>query len=162
MLDLFTLNKIDVEGMYKVYDRWPEIARESYNKNLEPLDIQFINHVVFAGMGGSGTLGDIFYSILSKSNLHVNVVKGYLLPKPTDSNTLVVVTSISGNTDEALTVLDSAKKLNCKIIAFSSGGKMQEYCNRNKIDCRKISLIHSPRASLVAFLYSMLDRKSVV
>ena len=156
LLDLFTLNKIDIEGMYKIYDRWPEIARESYNKNLEPLDIRFINHIIFAGMGGSGALSDIFDSILSKANVHVNVIKGYLLPKPTDSNTLVVVTSVSGNTDEALTVLDSAKKLNCKIIAFSSGGKMQEYCVKNKIGYRKIPQIHSPRASLIAFLYSML------
>jgi glucose/mannose-6-phosphate isomerase len=156
VLDLFTLNKIDSEGMYKTYDRWPEIARESYNKNLEPLDIPFIDHIIFAGMGGSGALSDIFYSILSKVDIHVNVVKGYLLPKTADSNTLVVVTSVSGNTDEALTILDSAKKLNCKIIAFSSGGKMQDYCIKNKISYRQIPQIHSPRASYIAFLYSML------
>lgn len=61
-------------------------------------------------MGGSGALGDIFSSVLSKTNIHVNVIKGYHLPKTVDSNTLVVTTSISGNTVETLTVLDSAKK----------------------------------------------------
>jgi len=30
-------------------------------------------------MGGSGAIGDVFSSILSKTNIHVNVVKGYLL-----------------------------------------------------------------------------------
>lgn len=142
--------------MYKVYDRWPEIAKKSYDENHKPLDIGFVNHIIFAGMGGSGALSDIFYSILSKSSVHVNVIKGYILPKPTNANSLVVVTSVSGNTDEALTVLDSAKKLNCKIIAFSSGGKMEEYCVKNNIEYRKIQQIHSPRASLIVFLYSML------
>jgi len=156
LLDISTLNKIDKEGMYKVYDRWPQIARESYESNLEPIDFKDIDHVVFAGMGGSGALGDIFSSILSKTDIHVNVVKGYHLPKTVDSNTLVVTTSISGNTAETLTVLDSTRKTDCKLIGFSSGGKMEEYCNKNKVDYRKILMHHSPRASFPAFLYSIL------
>ena len=73
-----------------------------------------------------------------------------------DVNTLVVAISVSGNTVETLNVLDSASKLDCKIISFSSGGKMQEYCTKHQIEHRKISQIHSPRASFPAFLYSML------
>ena len=42
---------------------------------------EYIKYYFRAGMGGSGTIGDIFSSILSKTNIHVNVVKGYLLPK---------------------------------------------------------------------------------
>jgi len=142
--------------MYKVYDRWPQIARESYESNLEPIDFKDIDHVVFSGMGGSGALGDIFSSILSKTNIHVNVVKGYHLPKTVDSNTLVVTTSISGNTAESLTVLDSARKTDCKLIGFSSGGKIEEYCIKNNVEYRKIPMDHSPRASFPAFLYSIL------
>jgi len=142
--------------MYKVYDRWPQIARESYESNLEPTDFKDIDHIVFSGMGGSGALGDIFSSILSKTDIHVNVVKGYHLPKTVDSNTLVVTTSISGNTAETLTVLDSARKTDCKLIGFSSGGKMEEYCTKNNVQFRKISMHHSPRASFPAFLYSIL------
>ena len=142
--------------MYKVYDRWPEIAKESYESNLEPVDFHDIDHIVFAGMGGSGAIGDLFSSILSKSNIHVSLVKGYLLPKTVDKNTLVVTTSISGNTVETLTVLNSAKKLDCSLIAFSSGGKMEELCRNNQIIFRKIPLIHSPRASFINCTYSIL------
>ncbi len=142
--------------MYKVYDRWPQIAREFYESNLEPIDFKDIDHVVFSGMGGSGALGDILSSILSKTDVHVNIVKGYLLPKTVDSNTLVVTTSISGNTAETLTVLDSARKTDCKLIAFSSGGKMEEYGTKNKVEFRKVPIHHSPRASFPAFLYSIL------
>jgi len=142
--------------MYEVYDRWPQIARESYESNLEPVDFKDIDHIVFSGMGGSGALGDIFSSILSKTDIHVNVVKGYHLPKTVDSKTLVVTTSISGNTVETLAVLDSARKTGCKLIAFSSGGKMEEYCTKNKVEFRKIPMFHSPRVSFPAYLYSIL------
>ena len=156
MFELKTLDKFDKQGMYKVYDRWPQIARESYESNLEPVDFKDIDHIVFSGMGGSGALGDIFSSILSKTDIHVNVVKGYHLPKTVDSNTLVVTTSISGNTVETLTVLDSARKTGCKLIGFSSGGKMEEYCIKNNVMYGKIPMHHSPRASFPVFLYSIL------
>jgi len=142
--------------MHKVYDRWPQICKESYQSNFDGVDFKNIDHIVFAGMGGSGTIGDIFNSILSKTQIHTTVVKGYRLPYTVDKNSLVVVTSVSGNTSETLTILDSAKKTESKIIAFSSGGMMREYCIKNKIEYRKIPEIHSPRASFTSFLYSIL------
>ena len=156
MLDSSILNKFDPQGMYKIYDRWPQIAKESYDRDLEQVDFNNIKHIVFAGMGGSGALHDIFSAILSKTSIHVSVVKGYHLPNTVDSDTLVVTTSISGNTIETLTVLDSARKANCKTIAFSSGGKMEKYCFENKIEYRNIPMYLSPRSSFPSFLFSML------
>jgi glucose/mannose-6-phosphate isomerase len=156
LLDLATINRYDVSGMYKVYDKWPEIAKESYDSEQEVVDFSNIDHVVFAGMGGSGALGDIFSAILSKTNIHVVVVKGYHLPNTVDSKTLVVTTSISGNTVETLSVLDSAYKSKCNIVAFSAGGKMQEYCMKYKIEHRNIPQLHSPRSSFTGFLYTTL------
>ena len=142
--------------MYKIYDDWPKIALESYEFKHEQIKFNGVDHIVFAGMGGSGSIGDVFSSILSKSKIHVNVVKGYLLPKTVDSNTLVVVISVSGNTVETLTILKEAKKMNCEIIAFSSGGKMQEFCKKNQINHKIIPLIHSPRASFTSYLFTIL------
>ncbi len=156
MIDLALLEKIDSQGMYKVYDKWPEIARQYYESDFISIDFDEITHVVFAGMGGSGTIGDIFSAILSKTNIHVEVVKGYLLPKTVDSKSLVVATSVSGNTEETLNVLDSASKLKCKIIAFSDGGKMQKFCNDKGLNHRKIPMKHSPRASFPIYLFSIL------
>ncbi|HLX52820.1 MAG TPA: SIS domain-containing protein, partial [Aquella sp.] len=99
---------------------------------------------------------DIFSSILSKTKIHVDIVKGYHLPSTVDPNSLVVTSSISGNTIETLSVLDSAYKSRCNIIAFSGGGKMQEYCIKNKIEHRISPQIHSPRASFTGFLYVIL------
>ena len=143
--------------MHKVYEEWPNIARTFFDKKFEKIKISNINHIVFVGMGGSGALGDIFSSILSKTNMHIRVVKGYNLPKTVNENTLVVAISISGNTNETNTVLEKASKLNCKLIAFSSGGKMEKFCKDNNIEFRKIKKFHSPRASFPSFLFSILN-----
>ena len=151
------LERIDSEKMYEVYDKWPQTAKESYEMNLEKFNVKDVDHIVFAGMGGSGTIGDVMSSLLSKDDIHVSVVKGYLLPKTVDSNTLVVLTSISGNTDETLTVLKNNLKSNAKFIAFSSGGKLQELSQKNNISHHIIPEYHSPRASFLTFLYSIIN-----
>ena len=110
MLDKEAIEKYDTSGMHKVYDDWPKIARYAYESDLESIDFKNINHILFLGMGGSGALGDIFNSILSKTNVHVSIVKGYLLPKTVNSKTLLVATSVSGNTVEILTALESSLK----------------------------------------------------
>ena len=156
ILNISTIEKIDSQKIFKIYDNWPKIAEESFNSNTKNEDFNNINHIVFVGMGGSGTVGDIFESILSKKKIHVNVVKGYLLPKTVDRNTLVVAVSVSGNTAETLSILKSAKKLESKIIAFCSGGKMKEYCDENNIKYRIVPKFHSPRATLPSYLYTIL------
>ena len=156
ILNISTIEKIDSQKIFKIYDDWPKIAEKSFKLDIETEDFKNINHIVFAGMGGSGTIGDIFESILSKKKIHVNVVKGYLLPKTVDRNTLVVIVSVSGNSAETLAILKSSKKLGSKIIAFCSGGKMEKYCNENKIKYKIIPKFHSPRATLPSYLYSIL------
>ena len=151
------IQRYDSKKMYETYDYWPKLAREYYEKDFSKLEIDDIDHIVFAGMGGSGTIGDIISSILSKTNIHVNVVKGYLLPKTVDSNTLVVVTSVSGKTDEVISILKNASKTKARFVSFSSDGDLEKISIENNIKHVKISQSHSPRASLPSFLYSILN-----
>tara|TARA_B000000460_G_scaffold210492_1_gene158151 strand:- start:216 stop:1223 length:1008 start_codon:yes stop_codon:yes gene_type:complete len=151
------IDKIDTQKIYEIYDKWPEIARESFVKQIKKFDVQDIDHIVFAGMGGSGSIGDVIGAILSKEDVHVSNVKGYVLPKTVDSKTLIVTTSVSGNTRETMTVLEKAKNSPAKIAAFSSGGMIKEYCQRNNIFHQEISMIHSPRASFTNFLYGIIN-----
>jgi glucose/mannose-6-phosphate isomerase len=135
---------------------WPDMAKESYKQEFSKPEFKDIDHVVFAGMGGSGTIGDVFSSILSKNDIHTSVVKGYLLPKTVDKNTLVVVTSVSGNTQESLTVLKNSQNSKAKFVAFSSGGIIKEYALKNKINYQEIKMEHSPRASFPKYIFSIL------
>ena len=150
------LEKIDSQKMFEAYDKWPDIAKESYEQEFSKPEFKDIDHIVFAGMGGSGTIGDVFSSILSKNDIHTSVVKGYLLPKTVDENTLVVVTSVSGNTQESLSILENSKNSQAKFIAFSSGGMIQQYALKNRINYQEIKMEHSPRASFSKYIFSML------
>lgn len=151
------LEKYDLQEMYKTYDMWPEMAASAFESDVKKIDFNGVSNIVFAGMGGSGAINDIFASILSKTKIHISSVKSHIIPNSVDANSLVVTTSVSGNTIETLTILDAAKKAGCKIIGFSSGGKMQQYCNQNRIEHRNIPLVHSPRSSFISFLYSMIN-----
>ena len=151
------IQRYDSQKMYETYDYWPKLAKQYYEKDFSKLEIDDVDHIVFAGMGGSGTIGDIISSILSKTNIHVNVVKGYLLPKTVDSDTLVVATSISGNTDEVLSILKNSKNTKARFISFSSDGDLEKVSIENNIKHIKIPQSHSPRASLPSFLYSILN-----
>ena len=157
ILQIQDLEKYDSQHMFKVYDEWPKIAEESFKSNQKKINFKNINHIIFAGMGGSGAIGDVFASILSKTNIHVGVVKGYHLPTTANSNTLVIPISISGNTDETIKILKESYQRNCKLIAFTSGGKIEKICSEKSIEFRKIKEFHSPRASFPSFLYSILN-----
>ena len=156
MLSLRVIQRIDIQKMYAPYEKWPQLAREAYENKMELLDLKNIDHFVFAGMGCSGALGDVFNSIMSKTNTHVSVIKGYKLPKTVDTNSLVISTSISGNTQEILSILKQVKKMSAKSISFSSNGKIEKYCSRNNLEYRFVEKNHSSRASFSSFLYTML------
>lgn len=156
MLTKEKMKIVDESKMYETYDNWPEIAKNSFNNDLKEIMGGNIAHIILAGMGGSGTIGDVIASILSKTDTHVDVVKGYHLPKTVKQNSLLICTSVSGNTIETITVLKEGIELGCQIIVFSSGGELKKISNDKKIEYREITMNHSPRASFVTYLYSMI------
>jgi glucose/mannose-6-phosphate isomerase len=147
------MNKISemAQEMIEVYRSWPEYAEESFNSSKK-IDMKF-DSIVFSGMGGSGIIGDIL-SVITK--IDVWGTKGYFLPRNMTKKTVVICNSASGNTIETLTLLKTAYKTGCKIIVFSSGGKIEEYCKKNKITYKKYKMVNSPRSSLVFSLYTVL------
>ena len=150
------IENFDPQKMLEEYDKWPEMAEDSYNNFSDNLEFEKINHIVFVGMGGSGAIGDVFSAILSKTNIHISVVKGYVLPNTVNSETLVIATSVSGNTLETISVLKKAHEKNCNLIVFSSGGIMEKICDEKNITYFNVKMSHSPRTSFVIYLYSML------
>lgn len=145
----------ETQLMINTYDKWPEYSEDSY-KNSEPLDLAS-DKIIFCGMGGSGIAFDIISSLIPDKEIIIN--KGYFLPKDT-SNSLIVVNSASGNSIETITALKSATKSKNKVIAFSSGGKIESFCSKNKITYVKYPLMSSPRASLPFSLYTLLGTLS--
>ena len=62
-MNIEDLKKIDSKKMYQTYDKWPEIAKDSFDNDFEKFDVKGIDHIVFSGMGGSGSIGDVISAI---------------------------------------------------------------------------------------------------
>lgn len=159
MLDKHTMERVDTGRMHEVYDRWPRIAAEAYELRPGSGAVTYgddITHIVFAGMGGSGAVGDLFSAVLSKTAVHVTVTKGYELPRTVDKNTLVVATSVSGETPETLAALEAAARTDAQVVGVSSGGRLERLCRSRSCGHIHIKQDHSPRASFAGVVFSML------
>ena len=82
------------------------------------------SNICVCGMGGSGVGGKLLKAF-EKDTLIV-VHNDYGLPKMADKDSLVFVISYSGNTDEALSCFEEARKKKAKVITITSGGKLAE------------------------------------
>ncbi len=89
--------------------------------------IDKIENIVVAGMGGSA-LGAEFLRSYAGDKLPVPlvIVRDYELPKFVGPNTLVICSSYSGNTEETLAALESAKTAGAVIAIQCAGGKLKE------------------------------------
>lgn len=86
-----------------------------------------ITKVVVAGMGGSALAALLAKAWLKEElNVPFEVVRAYDLPEYVDYNTLVVVSSYSGNTEETLSCLDDARQRNAQVAIISAGGVLAE------------------------------------
>lgn len=82
-----------------------------------------IRNVVFAGMGGSSLVAEFARTWPAITEPFV-VSKTYTLPDFVDEDTLVIVASASGNTEETLEALTHAEQKGSQIAVISHGGKL--------------------------------------
>ena len=86
-----------------------------------------IKNIVVAGMGGSGLGADIAISSLSDQLLKpVQVVHGYQLPNYISADTLVVLASFSGTTEEILACHQQATAAGTQQAIISASGPLLE------------------------------------
>lgn len=94
-----------------------------------------INNVMICGLGGSGIGGSIVSElVVSKANVPINSSKGYFIPAYVNENTLVIISSYSGNTEETLHCMEQALKKNAKIVAITSGGMVEKISKTHNLD----------------------------
>ena len=118
-------------------------------------DIDKIENIVLTGMGGSAVAGNIIQDIIDFRMPFV-VNKGYDLPGFVSSKTLVFAVSYSGNTEETLQALQSARRKNAKIVAVTSNGKMEEIARTHGIPLVRMPKRLVPRFTVVFQLFAVL------
>ena len=120
-----------------------------------------IQNIVITGLGGSGIGGTIVSEVVS-ANCSVPIVvnKDYFMPAFVNENTLVIVSSYSGNTEETLQAMNEAIAKKAKVVCVTSGGQVEEIAKREKFDLILIPGGMPPRACLgysLTQLFYVLD-----
>ncbi len=94
-----------------------------------------ISNILICGLGGSGIGGSILNELVIKNaNTPITISKGYFIPAYVNDQSLVIISSYSGNTEETLNCLELAIAKNAKIVCVTSGGKVLEISKSKKID----------------------------
>ena len=154
MLSIRDIQKIDVQKICLAYERWPTLARESYEEKNEQLDLKNIDHFVFAGMGGSSIPGEIISDwLIDVSDIPIHVIKGFHLPKHVGKNSLLLALSLSGDTEETLSIVDEAIRRGVTIGTLSSGGMLETISEKQGIPFTKVPKVLVPRVSFPFLLY---------
>ena len=125
-----------------------------------------IDNLVVAGLGGSGIGADLTNEIAtSELRIPMNSIKGYHLPNYVGPNTLVIISSYSGNTEETLSCLEDAISKRAQIVCISSGGQIIERAKKEGIEFIVIPGGNPPRAclgySFVQQLYVLLKKELI-
>ncbi len=107
------------------------------------------SNVVLTGLGGSGIGGSIVQNfVFDKMKIPFIVNKDYSLPAFVNANSLVIVSSYSGNTEETTAALQQALKAKATVICITSGGKIAEVSRKKKLDCILLPAGMPPRACI--------------
>jgi glucose/mannose-6-phosphate isomerase len=109
-------------------------------------------NIVMVGMGGSAIGGEILHDWLRDTlDVPFEVCRDYTLPEYANKDTLVLVTSYSGNTEETRTAFLTAIYRKCTVAAVTSGGLLEAFCKRLRVP---YTLIPSGLQSRVAIPYT--------
>lgn len=101
-----------------------------------PPEYKNVSSILFCGMGGSAYGARIIKSLFTDSlKVPVDLVSDYHLPAYADGNVLIIAASYSGNTEETVSFLEEALKVDAKIIGVASGGKVAELLRKAKKPC---------------------------
>ena len=136
------------------------------NENKLTPNSKKIDNVLICGLGGSGIGATIIAQIVAPTcSYPILVNKDYKIPAFVNENTLVVVCSYSGNTEESIEMLVLAEQQKAIIACITSGGKLAEIAQEKKYNHIMIPGGHPPRAAFgLAFppLFQLLAHYNII
>ena len=108
-----------------------------------------VQNIVITGLGGSG-IGGTILSELIQEECHVPVIvnKDYFLPEFVNENTLVIISSYSGNTEETVSAMNDAIARQAQVVCITSGGQVEELAKEYQFDTIIIPGGHPPRSCI--------------
>ena len=112
-----------------------------------PSECMLVKNIVLAGMGGSALAGRILQSLEQQLlNLPFTVSTEFNLPNFVNEQTLVIISSYSGNTRESLCALAEALDCKAQIYILTSGGELARIAIEKDIPAYIFVPVHNPSA----------------
>ncbi|MEK7285213.1 MAG: bifunctional phosphoglucose/phosphomannose isomerase [Chloroflexota bacterium] len=125
-----------------------------------------VRSVTVAGMGGSAIGGDLAAALLAgELKVPMAVHRDYGLPAYVGRDSLVIVSSYSGNTEETLSSFEDARKRGARVIALTTGGQLAELATAAGYPVVTFSYEARPRAAIgysLALVLGVLSRAGLV
>lgn len=124
----------------QVRDTWEQVQELELH-----IDASKIRNVVVAGMGGSQLGPDVIKHVF-KDQLEVpfEIYNHYQLPKYVGEDTLVLLSSYSGTTEEIVAAGQEAKASGAQVLVISTGGTLLDMAKDNNWDAHVIKPSHNP------------------
>lgn len=120
--------QLDKSGVYETICKFPQQLESGWHDASYVqlnFDIDKIKSIVFVGMGASNLSAKIIQSLAPYLlTIPFEIVSNYRLPSYTNKNTLVILSSYSGNTEEVLSCLLDANTRKSPIVTITSGGQL--------------------------------------
>jgi len=127
-----TLDKSNVLGSVQQLSLQLKQTQEDLKDLQIPEDYSRVNEIITNGMGGS-RLGTRVVERLFEDQLDLPITHrgNYQLPKFLSPDTLAILSSYSGNTEEVLASIEQVMKSGAKILVFSQNGQLTQMAQEN-------------------------------
>jgi glucose/mannose-6-phosphate isomerase len=123
----------------QVKHAWEDVKKLSFDFPEE------IKQVVVVGMGGSALGADVFKHLFKTSlDIPFEVYNSYQLPAYINKNTLVIIASYSGTTEEPLNCIEQAVQKKSQIACITAGGELKKIAEENNYLAYIIDPVHNP------------------
>ena len=124
---------------------------------------RYVSSVLVAGMGGSAISGEIVADAFRPGlPVPMSVVQDYALPAFARRETLVIVSSYSGGTEESLAMFEDALKRGCRVVGVTSGGTLKARLKEEGLPCFDLPGGIQPRAAMPFLLPPVVEALSRV
>ncbi|MDD5146650.1 MAG: bifunctional phosphoglucose/phosphomannose isomerase [Candidatus Pacebacteria bacterium] len=91
------------------------------------------SNVIICGIGGSALPGSLIPDLDVGLKIPLYTHRDYNLPSSANPNSLILAVSFSGNTEETISAYEEAIAKKYKVVALSTGGKLQEIAQSHNL-----------------------------
>ena len=151
MININNIESLENEDKKLVYESigaFPKQIEQVWKdfKDIDkPKECSLAKNVVIAGMGGSALGGRVVDSLIQdRSRVPIEVFTEYHLPNYVNKDSLVILSSYSGNTEETLSDAFEAINRGAKVFGITTGGKLLKFAKEEKLPSYIFNSINNP------------------